>query len=148
MWVYSGRLLRHKIAIVPQLYLEARQMNRNVVIALLALSLTACASTAMKRHVGTSISEAYMAYGQPTSVFDLPDGRRAFQFYWGGGTGVVPGTSRSTVAPVGGGAYAVTTTSTPAMVVESKGCLVTLIARPAGNDFIVEEYRIPKRLVC
>lgn len=123
-------------------------MNRGIFTALLALSLVGCASTAMKRYVGTSISEAYMAYGQPEAVFDLPDGRRAFQFYWGGGAGVVPGTSRSTVAPVGGGAYAVTTTSTPTMIYESKGCLVTLIARPVGNDFIVEEYRIPKRLVC
>lgn len=89
-----------------------------------------------------------MAYGKPEAVFDLPDGRRAFQFYWGGGSGVVPGTSLSTIAPAGAGTYAVTTTSTPAMVYENKGCLVTLIARPSGNDFIVEEYRIPKRLVC
>lgn len=59
----------------------------------------------------------------------------------------MPGYANSTVTPTGLG-YNVTTTATPAYIVESQGCLVTLIARPAGNDFIVEEYRIPKRLVC
>jgi len=101
----------------------------------------------MKSHVGGSISEAYIRYGQPENIFDLPDGRRAFQFRWGGGSGVVPGYVNSTVTPTGYG-YQVTTSGVPATYVESAGCLVTLIARRNGNDFLVEEYRIPKRLVC
>lgn len=114
-----------------------------------ALMVAGCASTAMKNFVGGSISEAYMSYGQPENVFDLPDGRRAFQYYWGGGTGILPGQQSTTIAPAGGGVYNVTTTGTPAMVYENKGCLVTLIARAAQNgDFVVEEYRIPKRLAC
>lgn len=117
-------------------------------IAVLALALTGCASTAMKQYVGGSVSEAYMSYGVPEAIFDLPDGRRAFQFYWGGSRAVIPANERTTIRPSGFGAYEVTTTGTPAMAYESKGCLVTLIARPEGNDFIVEEYRIPKRLVC
>lgn len=121
---------------------------KKVAIGILALFVASCASTAMNRYVGGSVSEAYMAYGRPEAVFDLPDGRRAFQFYWGGGSAVVPGTSRTTITPTGLGAYSVTTTGTPAMAFETKGCLVTLIASPSGNDFIVEEYRIPKRLVC
>ncbi|WP_295442332.1 hypothetical protein [Sphingorhabdus sp. EL138] len=124
-------------------------MVRFAVLIVAALALTGCASTAMKRYVGSSISEAYLAYGQPANVFDLPDGRRAFQFYWGGSSGVLPGSSQTTVAPIGGGAYAVNTVGTPAMVYESKGCLVSLIARKnAAGDFVVEEYRIPQRLVC
>lgn len=112
-----------------------------------SIMLVGCASTAMKRHVGSSISEAYMSYGRPANVFDLPDGRRAFQFYWGGGAIPVAGHSTSTINPTLTG-YQVTTTGTPAMLLESEGCLVTLIARPTGADFIVEEYRIPKRAVC
>lgn len=124
-------------------------MRRWFAILLVALSVSACASTAMKKFVGGSVSEAYLAYGQPENVFDLPDGRRAFQFYWGGGSGVVPARSQTQIVPTGGGSYAVTTSGTPAMVYESKGCLVSLIARPTnGGDFIVEEYRIPQRMVC
>lgn len=122
-------------------------MRNFALFAALAM-LSACASTAMQRYVGKSVSEAYMAYGQPQAVFDLPDGRRAFQFYWGGGSGVIPANSQTIIRPTGLGAYQVTTTGTPAMIYESKGCLVTLIARPAGSDFVVEEYRIPKRIVC
>lgn len=112
-----------------------------------ALALSGCASTAMNRHVGKSISEAYFAYGKPENIFDLPDGRRAFQFRWGGGNMIVPGQSNTTIMPSGFG-YNVTTTTVPAAYIESKGCLVSLIAAPNGNDFVVQEYRIPKTLVC
>lgn len=123
-------------------------MFRHLALALALAAVAGCASTAMKKYVGGSVSEAYLAYGPPEQVFDLPDGRRAFQFYWGGGSGVVPANVNTTVRPTGFGSYHVTTTGTPAMAYESKGCLVTLIARPVGNDFVVEEYRIPQRLVC
>ena len=123
-------------------------MKRFILAATLAVAVAGCASTAMKQHVGQSINEAFFAYGKPENVFDLPDGRRAVQFYWGGSSGVVPGQANTTINPTGFGSYSVATTSIPATYVESDGCLVTLIARPQGNDFIVEEYRIPKRLVC
>jgi len=121
---------------------------RFIVIFALSLALAACASAAMNKYVGGSVSEAYMSYGQPQAVFDLPDGRRAFQFYWGGRQGVLPGNVQTNIQPTGLGGYQVTTTGNPAMAYETKGCLVTLIARPKGTDFIVEEYRIPQRLVC
>lgn len=121
---------------------------RYISILVLSLALAACASTAMNKYVGGSVSEAYMSYGQPEAVFDLPDGRRAFQFYWGGAKGVAPANVQTNIQPTGLGGYQVTTTGTPAMAYETKGCLVTLIARPVSNDFIVEEYRVPQRLVC
>ncbi|NTZ41511.1 hypothetical protein G7A66_00065 [Altererythrobacter sp. SALINAS58] len=102
----------------------------------------------MKRYVGGSISEAYLSYGQPETIFDLPDGRRAFQFYWGAGSGVIPTSQQTKIRPAGLNGYDVTTTGTPAMAYQSKGCLISLIARPTGGDYIVEEYRIPKDLVC
>jgi hypothetical protein len=72
-------------------------------ISILALSLVliACASTAMNKFVGGSVSEAYMSYGQPEAVLDLPDGRRAFRFYWGGGKGMVPANVQTNIQPTG-----------------------------------------------
>ena len=125
-----------------------RKTIRPFVTVIAALAIAGCASTAMKRYVGGSISEAYISYGAPENVFDLPDGRRAFQFYWGGSSVTTPARVNTQVRNVGFGNYEVNTVGTPAMAFESKGCLVTLIAAPQGNDFIVEEYRIPKRLVC
>jgi hypothetical protein len=124
-----------------------RMMLRLILAVMLGLTAASCASTAMKSHVGKSINEAFFAYGKPENVIALPDGRRAFQFRWGGGSTFLPGTSSTNVAPSGGG-YTATTITSPSMIVGSAGCLVTLIARPVGNDFIVEEYRIPQRLVC
>lgn len=122
-------------------------MARLMIVAI-ALALFGCASDAMRGYVGKSVTAAYIDHGTPENVFDLPDGRRAFQFRWGGGAGIVPGYANSTVSPTGLGGFRVTTTGVPATYVESAGCLVTLIARPNGNDFLIEEYRIPKRLVC
>lgn len=84
-----------------------------------ALLLAGCASTSLKGFVGQPIEEAMMRYGPPESVIDLPDGRKAFQFRWG---------------------------QDP--LVKNQGCLVTLIGKPSGNTFIVEEYRAPKAAVC
>jgi len=122
-------------------------MKKFVLPLVLLASLAACASTEAKRHVGKSISEAFISYGRPEAIFNLPDGRRAFQFYWGGGSGVIAGRSNTTVR---GGPYDfnVTTAYVPATKFKSNGCLVTLIARPKGRDFVVEEYRIPKRVTC
>ncbi len=119
-------------------------MKRLLIAGLL---LSGCASTAMKGFVGQPIEEAFFRYRQPVNTFDLQDGGKAYQFYWGGGGFVVPGQSRTNVA-VYGNTATLNTTATPAAVVESKGCLVTLIARPIDGRMIVQEYRIPKRLVC
>ena len=117
------------------------------ILMALGLLLSGCASTAMKRFVGQPIEEALFQYGQPVNTIDLPNGEKAFQFYWGGGSFVVPGQSRTNVAVIGNTAT-LNTTATPATIVESQGCLVTLIARPENGRMVVREYRIPKRLVC
>jgi hypothetical protein len=116
-------------------------------IAIVALALAGCASTAMKGYVGKPIEEAFMTQGAPENVFDLPDGRRAFQFRWGGGALPVAGQSRSVITAYGNSATVVTT-GTPAMIYESAGCLVTLIGAKQGESYVITEYRIPKTLVC
>lgn len=114
----------------------------------ICLVMTACASTEMKGYVGSSISEAFISYGKPEAVFDLPDGRRAFQFRWGGGSGVVPSRTNTYISGNDAVGYNVTTVGTPAMAFASEGCLITFIASRRGNDYIVDEYRVPKRIVC
>lgn len=49
-------------------------------IAALVLTLSGCASHVLKGFVGRDVSAAIARYGPPENVFDLPDGRRAFQW--------------------------------------------------------------------
>jgi hypothetical protein len=117
-------------------------------LILAALLLSGCASTAMKGFIGQPIEEAFFRYGQPVNTINLPEGAKAFQFYWGGsGPIMLPAQSSTNIATYGNTAT-VNTVATPAAVIESKGCLVTLIAKPENNRLIVREYRIPKRVFC
>lgn len=121
-------------------------MRKLVLVAAAALA-AACVSTEMKGYVGKDVSEVLMGYGQPGNVLDLPDGRRAWQFRWGGGSGVIPGRSQTTVQTIGNTAVA-TTTATPATIVHSEGCLITYIGARSGNSWTITDIRVPKQLVC
>lgn len=116
---------------------------KKMLCALAAVLLAGCASTQMKGLVGKDISEAMIRYGQPEHVIDMPDGRRAFQFRWGGGAVPVSGHATSVVQ-----GNVVTTTATPAMIFNSPGCLITFITQGEGNRWTVTETRTPKQLVC
>jgi hypothetical protein len=116
------------------------------VIVLLSV-ITSCASTDMKTFVGKPIEEAMFAYGRPDNVLTLSETSKAYQFRWGGGTTVLPSQSTST-AQVYGNSATVRTTATPAMIMESQGCLITFITVNNGTKDVITEYRIPKRLVC
>lgn len=111
------------------------------------LLLAGCVSTQMRGFVGQDITEAYMRYGQPVNVLELPDGRRAYQFQYGAGTALVPGASRSDVS-VWGNTATVNTVATPAAAVYDDGCLLTFIASPSGNSWTVTDIRVPQELVC
>lgn len=49
-------------------------------IALAALALTGCATNIMEGYVGQPLQAGIARYGPPEVVFDMPDGRRAFQW--------------------------------------------------------------------
>jgi len=116
-------------------------------ILALAVLLSGCASTEMRSYVGRSVDEVLIAYGRPENVFQLQDGRRAYQFRWGGGAVVAPGTSTSTASTIGS-VTTITSTATPAMLYESAGCLITFIAKESDQGYIIDEYRVPRQLVC
>ena len=122
-------------------------MTKFVLTVACALVLAGCASTEMKKYVGKPIEETFITYGKPENVFEFPDGRRAYQYRWGGGSVAMPARGTA-VATTVGNITTVQTTSTPAMIMNSPGCLITYIARDNGSGFVIDEYRIPKQLVC
>lgn len=50
------------------------------IVAIAALALAACTAQIMEGFVGRDVREVGLQYGPPTHYFDLPDGRRAFQW--------------------------------------------------------------------
>lgn len=115
-------------------------------IGLAALVLMGCAApNEMESYVGRSISEPILDHGSPAEVFQMSDGRRAYQWEikeegfrpvrqptFGVGIGIGTG-------GWGGGVTTVNTSYIP----YSKTCRYTLISDKRGNDWIVSEFRKP-----
>jgi len=126
---------------------SSKSFMKILIVIFLAIVLTGCASTQMKSYIDKPIQEADLELGKPVNIIELPNNRRAYQYYWGGGTVVIPGSAESTIT---GNTYStnINTIYKPAMVVSSKGCLVTLIASRIKGVWIVKDWRIPQKLVC
>ena len=129
--------------------------NASVVILLLATLIgnAGCGSTHMKKFVGRDVRYIAVEDGPPVHVFDLPEGRRAFQYYWGGGKYVVPKTTttQGQVQLTGDAAYySEQKVESGGFVVESQGCLITYLAEwnAVKKGWIVVDISYPKRLVC
>jgi hypothetical protein len=115
--------------------------------------LSACVSTHMKGFIGKDIREVMMVEGPPITAFDIGEGRRAFQYKFGGGKYVIPEASRTTgSATITGNSIWLDqrTITKPAIIVESDGCLISYIAEfnVAKSGWHVVDIRYPKRLVC
>jgi hypothetical protein len=118
-----------------------------LVATLALLSLVSCVSTMMEGYLGKPIEEAQLEFGPPIQVLDMPDGRRAFQFRYGGGPVMVPGSSTSTVTTYGNTAT-VNTFGTPGGVLYTEGCILTFFALKEGNAWIIRDLKVPGGLVC
>ena len=122
-------------------------MKRLAVIA--AIALSGCATTAMDGLVGQPLQVAMARYGQPQFVFDMPDGRRAFQWEMTR-TGVIPQTTVSNAniyAPPGAFASVNSTSTTYGGGTVTNTCRYTMYARMNGNAWVFESYEQP-RLGC
>jgi hypothetical protein len=124
-----------------------------ILISAVVLFASACASTHMKQFIGKDARYIAVQDGPPAYVFDLPDGTRAFQYYWGGGTYQLPKTTTTNgqVQLVGNAAYySEQQLETGGGIVSSAGCLVTYIAKwnPDAKGWIVRQISYPHRLVC
>lgn len=127
-------------------------MKRCIFLALLTL-LLGCVSTHMKQFIGKDIRQVIVNSGMPVNEFDMGDGRRAYQFYWGGGTMTLPqtATQQGSVNVVGNtGYFNATTVTSPGGTFSSQGCLITYFARQNKETeaWIVESINYPQRLVC
>jgi hypothetical protein len=123
-------------------------------VAVMAVALGAgCVSTHMKKFVGQDVRYVQVEDGAPIHVFDLPDGKRAFQFLWGGGTYVVPKTttSQGNAQLIGDEAYYTERKiESGGVIVNNPGCTITYITKwdAERKGWIVAEISYPKKLVC
>lgn len=123
------------------------------ILILVAVLFVGCASTHMKQYLGKDIREVVIDSGPPINAFDMGDGRRAFQFRWGGGSFVVPQTTTvsGSVTSIGNTAwYSGSAITTGGGVITSEGCVITYFTRwnEKRKTWVVIDYRIPKQLVC
>ncbi|QYX58611.1 hypothetical protein K1T73_11010 [Roseovarius sp. SCSIO 43702] len=96
----------------------------------------------MEGYVGKSITAPMLDYGKPTSVFDLPDGRRAFQWRIDE-SGYIPMSNPSTTSLYGANGWTSVTTTSTDYVPYSQSCLYTLFGKPKGKDWIVVGFKKP-----
>ena len=129
-----------------------RASPRLVVVAA-SLLLATCVSTHMRQFIGRDIRYVAVDSGRPVNVFDMPDGRRAFQYYWGGGTVPVPAvtTTDGEIQLVGDEVwYTETAVQVAGGVIESEGCLITYFASwvDESQGWIVDEVSYPGTWFC
>jgi len=100
-------------------------MTRIVIAALVALTIAGCASQVMKQYIGKDIRQVYLEHGKSVNEFDLDDGNRVFQFYWGE-------SSAGSKAGMKG------------------GCLLSYITtrNNQNSSWTVVDIKYPDRLVC
>jgi hypothetical protein len=131
------------------LRLEKREgaMKRLISLLIICATVSACASHFAKGYIGKTAVDLELENGKPANIVELPDGRRSYQYYWGGGTFVTPQTTTGSVNVIGNTAL-VHAQTTPAAVISSPGCIINFIAEQQGDRWVVTEARWPNRLVC
>lgn len=123
---------------------KSPRISRILCLALIALSglaLSACASQIMKSFVGRDVASVIARYGPYENTFNMPDGRRAFQWKMVE-TSMIP--FESTVDEV------MTRNGSSERVRSSGGywneetCFYTVYALPSGeNDWTIVGYEKP-----
>lgn len=120
-------------------------MKMPLFLLVLVLSLAACASRIMEGYVGQDLTSVIGRYGPPMNVYDLPDGRRAFQWEINS-TVLVPTTTNMSV--VQSGWLTTGTAVTSGGGAFSNRCIYTLYAQPQGtNHWTIVGFERP-RLGC
>ncbi len=126
---------------------------RFFVMFVASLSIFACASTHMQQYMGKDIREVVLDSGPPINMLDMGDGRRAFQFRWGGGEFVLPQTTTMTgnSTIIGNTAWhSGSAITSGGGVIASEGCVITYFARrdESRKAWIVTDFQMPKQMVC
>lgn len=109
------------------------------------LAVAGCASDIMENFVGQDVSTAVLRYGPPVNVFDLPDGRRAFQWKMNSSY-YVPQTT--TFNAYGTGSYVSGSSTTTGGYAATQTCFYTIFGLPNTNDsYTITGFQKP-RLAC
>lgn len=125
---------------------------RWIVVVATGLLLSGCATGIMEGFVGQPLQVGMARYGPPANVFDMPDGRRAFQWQIDSET-YMPRQTYGTVnvyAPPGSytanANYSQTTYGGQTI---RQSCLYTMYARwqPSQNAWIFESFEKPS-IMC
>jgi predicted small secreted protein len=119
---------------------------RAVLLSILCLLLAACASTMTKDPVGKDVRHVQFDRGEPVHVYDMPDGRRAFQYYASGAVSR-PDSKESSDSTV---IYSESRLTLRHGAVPSSGCLITYVTEwnAAAGGWIVRDVKYPQKLVC
>jgi len=110
------------------------------------LTLSGCAADIMRTYIGSGPEAVIAHYGPPDTIFDLPDGRRGYQWLQ-----VTQSTSagseetRTRIEPRGrhGGAQRVTTTQITPPSVQTSRCFYTLYAHRVGDRWVFDDFARP-----
>lgn len=122
---------------------------KRLIIILILLSLSGCASAIMSGYIGKDVREIALDYGPPVNAIDMGDGTRAFQWVMNSSY-TTPITANTTgYATTGPNAWVNTNTVVSGGQSINSSCIYTLLAKwsDATNGWIVSDYRKPK-LMC
>ncbi len=110
----------------------------------LAAILMGCAPPVLDKYMGRPVLDPMLDFGKPNEVFDLPDGRRAYQWE------VSKQARRPSPRPVigvgigvGRSGWGNVTTIGTSYETYTKTCLYTLITTRRGTGWIVTDRRKP-----
>jgi hypothetical protein len=110
-----------------------------------AAVLAGCAPPVLDKYMGRSIVDPMLDFGKPDEVFDLADGRRAFQWeVERQGTRPSPRPVIGVGIGVGGGGWGNVTTVGTSYESYTISCRYTLIGTPRGSDWVVTGQRQPE----
>ena len=108
---------------------------------IVAALLAGCASQNLERYAGQPITAVMIRNGPPANAFDLPDGRRAFQWARQSVT-MVPGSAVTTgsATAVGGSVWWTQNTQIVGGQAYTADCVYTLYARWRDGAWMVEGF--------
>jgi hypothetical protein len=119
---------------------------RVALTVMLGFSLTGCATDIMRGYIGRTPQDVMARYGPPDNVFDMPDGRRAYQWLEVSES-TSPGSEQTRTRWVekrDGRRERVTTTEISPPVSERKKCYYTMYAHRDRGDWIFDSFQQPE----
>ncbi len=120
-------------------------LRRIALTGVVTLAVTGCASSYMEGLVGQPLQIGMARYGPPSVVFDMPDGRRAFQWEMTS-SGVTPRTTTTTAnfyAPPGSFANMTATQTSFGGNVVQRTCRYTMYAVQQGETWVFSGFEKP-----